>query len=221
MDETSGAAGGPTPPADLRSSVPFDDTSRPFGARLVETVKLAFADPTRLFSHLPEEEIGPPVLFSVIVGTIGAVFGMLWSVMFSGMLTLVDEVPVEEFALGTGINIVLLCLSPAFVVVGVFIQAAIFHLLLMLLGGAKRGFGVTLRCVCYGAAPQLLAVVPICGAVAGGIWAMVLVIMAAIYGHGTDAWRVIVAYFLPLILCCCLLASLFLLFGTLFGLVST
>jgi hypothetical protein len=86
---------------------------------------------------------------------------------------------------------------------------------LLVFGGAPRGFGVTLRAVAYGSTPQLLGVLPICGAIVGGLWSMVLVIIGAIYGHGTDGWRAILGYFLPLILCCCLVWVLLSTFGLL------
>jgi hypothetical protein len=63
----------------------------------------------------------------------------------------------------------------------------------------------------------LLGVVPICGGIVGAIWAIVLVIIAGKLGHGTDWWRAILAYFLPIILCCCLLTWL----ATALGLIGT
>ena len=41
------------------------------------------------------------------------------------------------------------------------------------------------------------------GAIAlDGLWSLVLNILGAFYGHRTDAWRAVVAYFIPLIVCC-------------------
>ena len=200
------------------SSIPFEDTSQPFLSRLLETMKLAFADPAKLFSNMPSADIGPPVVYGLITGTIAAVFTILWQTMFGGLLTIAENAPFDDFALGTGFMFVWLIFSPVFIIVGLFVQAAIYHVMLLIVGDGQRGFGVTLRAVCYGSTPQLLGVVPICGSLIGGIWTLVLVIMAAIYGHRTDAWRVILAYFLPMILCCCLafwLASMFGLLGAL------
>jgi hypothetical protein len=165
---------------------------------------------------MPSEDIGAPVLYGLIIGTIAAVFTILWNMMFGGLLTIAENAAFDDFAIGTGFMFVWLIFSPVFVIVGLFIQSAIYHVMLMIVGGGRRGFGVTLRSVCYGSTPQLLGLVPICGSLVGGIWTMVLVIMAAIYGHRTDAWRVILAYFLPMIVCCCLafwLASMFGLIG--------
>lgn len=198
------------------SSVPFEDRSVGFLTRFLETVKMAFAEPGRLFSGLPAENIGAPVLYGTIIGTISSVFGVVWNLMFGGLASIVSRASFEEFALSTGFMSVGLILSPVLVLVGLFISAGIFHVMLMIVGGARGGFGVTMRSVCYGSTPQLLGVVPLCGSLVGWIWSLVLVILAAIRGHRTDAWRVILAYFLPLVLCCCLgfyLASMFGLLG--------
>jgi hypothetical protein len=59
----------------------------------------------------------------------------------------------------------------------------------------------------YGGTPQLLGIIPFCGGVIGGIWALVLFILGAIHGHKTDWWRALIAYFAPVVVCCCLLFS--------------
>ncbi len=210
------AAGGDQPPSP-RSSVPFEDATIPFLERFLATVKLAFSNPVQLFSNMPESGIGPPLVYGVVVSSIGAVVGLVWQTMFGGMATLFGGSG-EEFAVSTGLMVLIAILSPLFAALGIFIASGIFHLMLMLLGGANRGFETTLRAVCYGYTPNLLAIIPICGGLVGSVWSLVLVIMGAIYGHRTDGWRAVLAYFLPLIVCCCLaagLASMFGLFGTL------
>jgi hypothetical protein len=111
-------------------------------------------------------------------------------------------------------------LFPLFAVVSLFIGSAIFHLGLLLLGDGQRGFAITLRAVAYGCTPMLFAIVPICGSVIGGVWAFVLAIMGAAYGHRTEGWRATVAYFLPLIFCCCLAFGMLWMFGALSTLVD-
>jgi hypothetical protein len=218
IPDSPGPAGPELPPSDASSSIPFEDASQPFLSRLLETMKLAFADPTRLFSNMPSENIGAPVLYGLITGTIAAVFTILWQTMFGGLLSIVESTELDDFAISTGFMFVWLIFSPVFIVVGLFVQSAIYHVMLLIVGDGQRGFGVTLRAVCYGSTPQLLGLVPLCGSLVGGIWSVVLVILAAIHGHRTDAWRVVLAYFLPTIVCCCMafwLASMFGLLGAL------
>ncbi len=223
MDETAATPGGDgtqAPPPEGGSSVPFEDTSLPFMTRLLETVKMAFADPVKLFSGMASEDIGPPVVYGLIIGTVSMVFSLAWNMLFGGLASIAERASIEEFALSTGMMGLVMIFSPLFVVVALFVTAAIYHVMLMIVGDAQRGFGVTLRAVCYGSTPQLLGVVPFCGSLVGGIWGMVLAIMGAIYGHRTDGWRAILAYFLPMIVCCCLvffLASMLGLIGTFGG----
>ena len=113
----------------------------------------------------------------------------------------------------TGVYLFFVILSPIFALIGLFIAAGVYHLGLLITDGGKRGFGVTLRAVCYGYTPGLLGVVPICGGIVGGLWVLVLTILGAMYGHRTEPWRAILGYFLPLIACCALWMGLVMMFG--------
>ena len=214
----AGGAGTLEPPGE-QSSVPFEDPSRPFMERFIATVKLAFSDPVKLFSNMGDTDIGPPVIYGVIIGTIGMVLGLLWNMLFGGLATLAEGAP-EEFAISTAATILIMFFSPILVVVGLFISAGLYHVSLLILGDGSRGFGMTLRAVCYGSTPNLLAIVPICGGIVGGIWGLVLVIMGSLYGHRTDTWRAILAYFLPMIACCCVAIFLAMVFGVIGGMAN-
>ncbi len=195
------------------SSVPFEDTTLPFFERFGATVKLAFTNPVQLFSNMPEEDIGPPLIFGVVVSSIGGIVGLVWQTMFGGMATMFGGGGGEEFAVSTGLYVVIAIFMPLFAAIGIFISAGIYHLMLMLLGGANRGFGTTLRAVCYGYTPNLLAIIPICGGLVGSIGSLGLVIVGGMDGHRTDAWRAVLAYFLPLVACCCIAVGLFSMLG--------
>jgi hypothetical protein len=180
---------------------------------LLETIGLAFSNPTRLYSDMPTDDIGLPVAYGVITGTIATVLGLLWQIFFGGLATIAEGAGAGELAISTGILVVLMVFSPALVLVGMFISAGIYHLMLLLLGDGSRGFGVTLRAVAYGSTPNLLGIVPLCGGLVGGLWTLVLIIMGAYYGHRTEGWRAILAYFLPLIACLCVGFVLLSMFG--------
>jgi hypothetical protein len=207
--------GGSAPPPDGRSSVPFEDTSIPFFSRWWQTVSLSLSRPSQLFSNLPNDDLGGPVIYAAINGTIAGIFGVIWQFFFGGLAALVDDAAAAEFLVSSVFMGFFVVLMPALVIVGLFISTAIYHVCLLLFGDAQRGFGVTLRAVAYASGPNLFAIVPICGGIVGGIWVLVLTIMGAFYGHRTDAWRAILAYFLPLIVCC---GVGFLLFSLLMGL---
>lgn len=205
LPPSGGGSDGP-PPQPAGSSIPFEDRSLPFSTRFFETVKMAFVDPVGLFSNVGDDsDIGPPVIYGAILGTVGMAVAVLWQLMFGSFLAAMNPMAPEEMAIQTGMLIFFLIFSPVLAVVGLFIGAGIYHLMLMLVGDGRRGFAVTLRVMAYGGTPQLIGIVPICGGVIGGIWAMVLFILGAIHGHKTEWWRAVIAYFLPVAACCCVL----------------
>ena len=174
---------------------------------------MAFSDPMRLFSSVGDKDIGMPLLYGVIVGTVSGVASILWNMVISSMAVLGGGMRPGELAITSSMYVMFMFVMPIFVVVGLFISAAIFHLMLMILGDAERGFAVTFRAVAYGSTPGLLGVVPICGSLVGGAWSLVLVVLGGKVGHGTEWWKAILAYFLPLIVCCCLATWLAFMFG--------
>ena len=198
---------------DQANTVPFEDTSQPFFARLFRTITMAFAEPMKLFSGMPRGDIGLPLLYGVITGTITGVISIFWHMSFSGMALLTRHMHVEEFAVSTGIYILVMFLMPLMVAIGIFISCAINHVCLLILGDGQHGFVTTFRAIAYGNTPALLCIIPFCGGFVGGIWALVLVIIGFKLGHDTDWWRAILAYFLPTIICCCLILWLLTTFG--------
>lgn len=213
---SSGGPGGPTgAAAPPRNSVPFEDRSLPFLQRLFRTIGMAFSQPMQLFSAMAREDLGPPVVYGVLIGTVTAIITILWYMMFGGLAMLAEGVEPGEFAISTGLYVLILFLSPLLILIGLFISSAIYHVSLLLLGAGQRGFAVTFRAVTYGSTPTILGIVPFCGGIIGGLWAMVLTMMAFKLGHGTDWWRAILAYFLLAILCCCLVVWMAMSFGLL------
>jgi hypothetical protein len=107
----------------------------------------------------------------------------------------------------------LLIFAPLLIAIGVFINAAILHVCLMLVGGARQSFETTFRVVCFsGGSVSPLMIVPLCGAFIVGIWGIVLRCIGLARAHETDTGRAVLAVFLPLIVCCgagILLAILF------------
>jgi hypothetical protein len=203
-----GAAGESPPPQQpppTGNSVPFEDSSLPFFNRLFRTIGMAFTDPMKLFSNMADGDLGGPLIYGVLLQTVVIVISLVWNMMFNSLALIGGGIPADEYAIGAGVYILIMFLSPVFALIGMFISTALYHVALLILGDGQRGFGVTFRAIAYGNTPNLLAVIPFCGGFAGGIWSVVLIIVAGKVGHRTDAWRAILAYFLPTIVCCCLI----------------
>ncbi len=96
------------------------------------------------------------------------------------------------------------------VVISVFVGSGILHLMLLLLGGARRGFEATFRVVCFSQATTLLLLVPVflipfCG-LAVVAWCLTLYVIGLAQAHQIGTGQALAAVLLPILaLCCCCL----------------
>lgn len=86
---------------------------------------------------------------------------------------------------------------------GLYVWTGIIHLVLLLLGSASGGFLATFKSVVYGSTPNLLALLPGCGAPIAGVWSIVLQVIAISRAHRVSSTTAVLAVLvLPLVLCC-------------------
>lgn len=217
----------PPPPATPVQGVgiPWEDPARVSALeRFTETVKLLATRPGEAYAGMPTSGgIGSPLSYAVVVGWIGIAFAVVWNMLFQGMwlpfMDLGDEAAVfAGFTAAWGIG--MLFLAPLFVLVGVFIGAAILHLMLMIVGGANNGFEATFRVVCYAQTAQLAAIIPFCGSLISAVWAIVLYVIGLASAHRTTQGKAVLAVVLPLVLCCAFAAAL-LFMGVLAGVAAS
>ena len=180
----------------------------------LQTVKLVLIEPARAFSSMhPEGGLIEPLIFALIGGTIG---GLAWLVSMQLLLhnpeslAQINQLPAQYrvfFVSGAGISAVFL--TPIRVAVGAFIAAAMIHVCLMLVGGAKRSFETTFRvlCFCMGST-NLLLLLPFCGFVIAGVWGLIVEVIGLAKAHGIETGRALTAVLLPLICCCAFFAAL-------------
>jgi len=102
----------------------------------------------------------------------------------------------------------LIILAPIFVIIGVFIGAAILHLMLMIVGGAYNGFEATVRVVCYAQTAQLAGIIPFCGGLISMVWAIILYVFGLATAHRTTQGKAVLAVLLPVVLCCAFVAAM-------------
>ncbi len=202
------------PPPEM-PPIPWEDPTRTgFFDRFVETVKLLATAPAEAFARMPTVGgIGKPLTFAIIVGWIGIAIYSLWMLLFGGMsLPFMDQSQLGEagamFGLSTGFTIMLIVLAPIFVIIGVFFQAAILHLILMLVGGANHGFEATTRVCSYTQAAQLAQIIPFCGGLIAAVWSVILLIVGLSTAHGITRGKAALAVILPVVLCCAFMMAL-------------
>jgi len=219
-----------TPPGDGRGRIPWDDRARVgLLTALVETTRDVLGSPTRFFRAMPVSGgIGSPLLYAVIVGWAGLVATALYQAVFRSIagshFAAFGDRPELAAMLGWmeswGGFFVQAVFGGVFVVIGVFLSAGVLHLMLLLLGGARRDFEATLRVVCFAQATSVVFLVPFCGQLVGFFWTLVLYVIGLSQAHEIGAGKAAAATLLPIVLlCCCCGGALMLFAGALASLV--
>ncbi len=208
--QTSAAPAMVAPPggstsAALRSGLPWDERqSKGLFHGFIETLQMVLTRPSEAFTAMKREGgVGEPLFYAVIGGTFGAVFAFAYNFAFRSLALFPTRHTAFENMIGGVGLIFLLILMPLLIVIGTFIGAAIYHVCLMIVGGAKQSFETTFRVVCFGGGSvSPLLVIPFCGGLVVLVWKIVVYSIGFARAHETDTGRAAVAVLLPLIVCC-------------------
>lgn len=181
-----------------------------FWSALGETIKEILGTPEDFFSRLsPTGGFGKPLLYGLILGVVGVILGQIWTLVgnaigFSaaGMMGSEFSNVMQQQATGIVSIIMLILVSVVAVPIGLFINAGVLHLMLMILGGANEDFEATFRAIAYSQTAQLAQIIPIIGTLAAAIWTIVLEVKALANLHDITSGKALLAIFLPLIVCC-------------------
>ena len=203
---TGGGAITPTATIAPRSGLPWDDRQqRGILRAFFDTLVMVLTKPAEAFTAMKREGgFGEPLIYAIIGGSVGGVIYFLYNFLLGSAHMLGShENPMMQM-MGGGIRpLFFIILVPLFVTIATFVGSGIFHLCLMIVGGAKQPFETTFRVVCFaGGSANPLLVIPICGGLIGGIWKIVLYCIGFARAHETDTGRAVLAVALPLILCC-------------------
>lgn len=170
---------------------------------LAGTIRALLREPSAFFRTVePEGRLAPGLAFGTLAGSIGSVLTILWQLAASTSGMIPSDSPFGAAAGLVGAAIAC-ALAPLGVLFGILVGGAANHLGLILVGGARHGLGATLQVASYAQAPQVLAVIPICGAVVGTGWTLVLSMIGLREVHGISTLRATAAVLLPLVLCVC------------------
>jgi hypothetical protein len=177
-----------------------------------ESTKAVLLEPAAAFATMKRDGgLGAPLLYVVLLGTVGGIAGLGYNLALNlGTQSFIPpEVRQQQanlpFAAGmtVGMFLIFAVLMPALIALGMFIGAGLLHVSLMICGGAKQPFETTFRTYCYAqGSASLLQVIPLCGAMAGGIWALVCVCIGLSKTHEIGVGRAVLAVLLPAIVCC-------------------
>ena len=185
---------------------------------LWETTKLFYSTPSAAFRKMRKTgDLMTPLLFAMIWTTAGAVVaaifnGILQALMMAlfsrqgglqgGDATLV--VGVIQIAMGIGMALVQ---GTVGVLIAAFVTGGIYHLLLMMVQGARAPYETSCRVVAYSmGASALLLFIPILGGFPQAVVAIVFSILGLREAHQTTGMKASFAVLMPMVLCCGLIA---------------
>jgi hypothetical protein len=211
------------PPPGPMARLPWEEPGRPFVEALFETVKLFVTRPSEAYARMAVEgDLIRPVLYAIILGWVGVFFAQVFNIAMGGFqMGMMRRWGMNASAVSPMVNIAIIVAAPLLVIIGLAIQTVVFHLVLMLIGGATRGFDATLRACCYAGTAQLAGIVPVCGGLVGLVWAIVLLVIGIATAHRTTQGKAALAVILPGVLCCACGVVLAIVFGaTLAGLAN-
>ena len=183
-----------------------------FFTAIAQTVQAVLLRPTQTFASLKQTGglVNPLCYFVLLCSSTFAV-----SALYQLAATAINPAlfsPQLQHAPKTAFSVILIgtiLISPALYVVTAFISAGITHLSLKLLGGANRPFETTFRVICYAqASASICNLLPLFGGLLSIIFASYGIIIGLREAHGIEGWRATVAFILPGLLCCGVLAAL-------------
>ena len=189
-----------------RSGLPWEQRKeRGFFKAFIETMVMILSKPAAAFTIMKREGgLLEPLVYAVVGVSFGYLIYFLFALLMPSVALFGDQGNPLVGLFGMGIGFVfLLILLPLFIGFSMFLGAAIIHLCLMILGGAKQTFETTFRVVCFSAgATGPLVVLPVCGGLIAGIWGVVAECIGLSRAHEIDIGRAVMAVLLPLIVCC-------------------
>jgi len=193
----------------------WEDTERGFFERLWETFRASNFSPGDFFDGV--EPDGPIpwgyLVIMAMLGVIGQTIPQLALQALFGAGSMAQNPQAQQdpmaFMVGYGVGAGggLLCgliLAPVAIITGFFLMSCIYHVCLMLFGGANGGFNATLRTTAYAmgsAQAWLLIPIPCLMPLVSTVFQYIMLIVGYQRVHETDTWRSALAVFIPLILC--------------------
>jgi len=172
------------------------DLSNPVGS-FVEVVRRVVARPAEFFSGIPRRgNFLSPLIFALICIEISTILGGLLRLAWQGET--MGGVRFEGMDYSFGSFIADVILAPIGGAIGLFILAAIAHLLVMLfVGEGNSGYEATFRVVSYVSVTSLVNWIPIIGGLLA-LYGLYLAVVGIREMHSTTTGRAVLVVLLPI-----------------------
>ncbi len=227
-----GAYPGPMPGAVPGAAWAVGEADAPFARRAtlgriqsyVATWKLACLQPAEFFRSVRIGEPGSAVLFGVVAMTLASWFQTLYGALMGaatrGMVQeMLRQVPqgnqlqdtwmVQWMSGATAVGTVAQLVAAPFIsAIWILLWAGVYHVALLVLGAASRGFEATLTVVGYASGALLVGAAPVPGlaSLVGAVWfgfAAAIGFREAQRTTNGKAWAALLLPFLAVCACCC------------------
>jgi hypothetical protein len=197
---SSGGVGGP-PPRVSGGASGADFDYRQLVPSFIQTVREVLFNPVNFFRSIRREgDFVNPLIFAIICSLITGVIGGILRLIFA-------LVAGKGFGAALGSLIANIFFIPIGTAIGLFIGAAIYHLLVLLIvRPSHAGYEATFRAVAYASAVQAvawLAFIPILGilvAIVIGIYNVVLSVIGIREVHTTTTGRAVAVVLIPVVI---------------------
>ena len=201
-----------------RTGLPWEHRQeRGFFNAFIETLTMVLTRPAEAFSMMKREGgLGEPLIYALIGGCLGGIVAFLFQLGFQSIGLFTDKNNSLAAMTGMGIGLGSIILVPLFIVIFLFIWSGLAHLCLMMFGGANQPFETTFRVFAFtqGSAGPL-QIIPLCGGLISGIWAIVCNCIGLARAQEVDTGRALLAVLSPLIVCCGFVFVILFMFGAL------
>src|SRR6476646_2674609 len=199
-----------------RTGLPWEHRQeRGFFNAFIETLTMVLTRPAEAFSVMKREGgLGEPLIYALIGGCLGGIVSALFSLGFQSIGLFANKNNSFAAMTGMGIGFGTIILVPLIIVIVLFIWSGLAHLCLMVFGGTNQPFETTFRVFSFtqGSAGPL-QIIPLCGGLISGIWAIVCNCIGLARAQETDTGRALLAVLSPLIICCGALFIAFMFLG--------
>jgi hypothetical protein len=188
-----------------RTGLPWEHRQeRGFFNAFIETLTMVLTRPAEAFGVMKREGgLGEPLIYALIGGCLGGIVSALFSLGFQSIGLFADKNNSLAAMTGMGIGFGTIILVPFLIVIVLFIWSGLAHLCLMIFGGANQSFETTFRVFAFTqGSTGPLQIIPLCGGLISGIWAIVCNCIGLARAQETDTGRAVLAVLSPLIVCC-------------------
>lgn len=172
------------------------DLSNPVGS-FVDVVRRVVARPAEFFAGMPRRgNYVPPLVFALICIEVSTILGGLLRLAWH--TEAVGGFRYQGAGYSFGAFVADVILSPIGAAIGLFIFAAIAHLLVMLfVGGTNSGYEATFRVVCYVSVTSLVNWIPVIGGLLA-LYGLYLAVVGIREAHQTTTGRAAMVVLLPI-----------------------